>query len=390
MKQPNENCLAKPQGDVFRNILDSVSDGVTVIGRDLKIQYQNKAVLKLFGAWVGEYCFKAYRKLDSPCEDCIILEVLKDGRERRGVRDIPMPDGGVSLVEISSAAIRNTAGKIIGAAEVARDVTQQKKAEALLSKTLLKSNAVLQKLNRELSDAAGYVKTVLPQKIRSGAVQTDWQFIPSKSLGGDSFGYHWIDPDHFAIYLVDVSGHGWAAALLSVSVINVLRSQSLPDTDFHDPAQVLFALNNTFPSERNNDMFFSIWYGLYCLSSQQLVYSSGGHPPALMFSDIASPEARVEKLRTPNFIVGGEPDTVYRSGIYKLHSPGRLFVFSDGVFDIARSDGSIWGLNRFVEFMEQRYRPGQSTLDTLLDHVQTLSSRDTLEDDFSIMEIVFA
>jgi sigma-B regulation protein RsbU (phosphoserine phosphatase) len=46
-------------------------------------------------------------------------------------------------------------------------------------------------------------------------------------LGGDSFGYHWIDDDHFAVYLLDVSGHGWGAALLSVSVINVLGAALL-------------------------------------------------------------------------------------------------------------------------------------------------------------------
>lgn len=385
----NASILSNFQGDLFKSILDSVSDGVTVIDKDLKIQYQNKAVLQLFGARIGEYCHKAYRKLDEPCADCMVLEVLKDGRERRGLRDIPLPNGGISLLEISSAAIKNSEGEIIGAAEVARDVTHQKKAEALLNKTLLERNQILKTLNNELSDAAGYVKTVLPQKISSGALRTDWRFIPSKSLGGDSFGYHWVDADHFALYLVDVSGHGWAAALLSVSVINVLRSQALPDTDFHKPEQVLFALNNTFPSERNNNMFFTIWYGLYCMSSQKLVYASGGHPPALLFSGIASGTSQVKQLRTPNFIIGGEPNTFYESGIQEIRIPGRLFVFSDGVYDITKSDGSIWGSNAFLEFMGKPRPPGQSTLDSLLHNVQTLSNKITFDDDFSILEIEF-
>jgi sigma-B regulation protein RsbU (phosphoserine phosphatase) len=176
-----------------------VSDGVTVIDKDLKIQYQNKIIVQLFGSKIGEYCYEAYRNRKEPCGDCMVLEVLKDGKERRGIRDIQLPDGGISLVEISSAAIRNAEGKIIGAAEVARDVTDQKKAEALLNKSLLERNEVLKQLNNELSNAAGYVKTVLPQKISSGALLTDWRFIPSTSLGGDSFGYHWLDEDHLAI-----------------------------------------------------------------------------------------------------------------------------------------------------------------------------------------------
>lgn len=385
----NLNTSNRPQEDLFKIVLDTVSDGVTVIDKDLKIQYQNKTIVQLFGSKIGEYCYKAYRNRKEPCGDCMLLAVLKDGKERRGIRDISLPEGGISLVEISSAAIKNEEGKIIGAVEVARDVTDQKKAEAFLNKSLLERNEVLKHLNNELSDAAGYVKTVLPKKISSGALQTDWRFIPSTSLGGDSFGYHWLNEDHFALYLIDVSGHGWAAALLSVSVINVLRSHALPNTDFHKPEQVLFALNNTFPSERHNDMFFTIWYGVYCISSRQLIYASGGHPPALLFSDVSSENAQVEKLRTPNFIIGGDPGTLYQSKVQEVSIPARLFVFSDGVFDITRRDGSIWGFNEFLEFMVQSSKADKSILDSLLSYVQHLSQKVTFDDDFSVLKIVF-
>ena len=247
----------------------------------------------------------------------------------------------------------------------------------------------MKRLNDELSDATGYVKTVLPQKISSGALLTDWRFIPSASLGGDSFGYHWIDEDHFALYLIDVSGHGWAAALLSVSVINTLRSQALPKTDFHKPEQVLFALNNAFPSEQHNDMFFTIWYGVYSMSSRQLIYASGGHPPALLISGFSPEKAQVDQLRTPNFVIGGDPDAIYQSRIQEIRVPARLFVFSDGVFDITKSDGSMWGFNEFLEFMAQPSNPDQSILDSLLNYAQELSQKETFEDDFTILEIVF-
>jgi sigma-B regulation protein RsbU (phosphoserine phosphatase) len=254
----------KAMDGIFEVVLNNVSDGITVIDKDLKIQYQNQVLKQIYGSsMIGRHCFKAYRGRKEPCEDCKIIDVLKDGRQRRIIRDVPMPNGDVVLVELNSAAIKDEEGNIIGAVEVARDVTEQKKAQALLNKTLVEQNEVLRELSRQLSDAKGYVKTVLPRPITSGTLRTDWRFIPSASLAGDSFGYHWIDEDHFAIYLLDVSGHGWGAALLSVSVINVLRSHALPDADFHKPDQVLFALNNTFPAEKHHDMFFTIWYGVY-------------------------------------------------------------------------------------------------------------------------------
>jgi PAS domain S-box-containing protein len=373
----------------FEVVLNTVNDAIIVVDNNFKVKFQNEILTQLYGPKVGKSCHEAYRGRTKPCENCLVLEVLKDGKSRRWITDIALPNGATLLLEVSSAAIKDKNGKITGAVEVSRDVTKQKKAEAILNKTLLNRNKVLKQLNHELSDATGYVKTVLPEPITSGPLLTDWRFIPSQSLGGDTFGYHWIDDDHFAIYLVDVSGHGWAAALLSVSVINVLRSQSLPDTDFNKPNQVLFSLNNAFPTERNNDLFFTIWYGVYNINSHKLMYASGGHPPALLLSGTTAEDCQIDQLRTPNSIMGAEPDINYQSKIWEIYSSSRLYVFSDGVYDIKKADGSIWGFNQFLQFSIQSFSFDQPNLDSLLSHVQDLALHEDFEDDFTILEITF-
>ena len=385
----NISTSIKQIESLFEVVLNTVSDAVIVVDNDLKVKFQNKTLTQLYGSKVGEPCYKAYRGRTKPCESCLILEVLKDGKNRRWITDITLPNGDTLLLEVSSAAIKDEKGKITGAVEVSRDVTIQKKAEAILNKTLLDRNEVLKQLSHELSDATGYVKTVLPQPITSGPLLIDWRFIPSLSLGGDSFGYHWIDEDYFAMYLLDVSGHGWSAALLSVSVINVLRSHALPDTDFRDPQQVLFALNNTFPGEQHNDMFFTIWYGVYNLSSRQMAYASGGHPPALLFYGSSNEQLKVNQLRTPNFVIGGRRDAVYQGKTQLINRPSRLYVFSDGVFDITKIDGSIWGFNKFLEFMTKTFNAEHSVLEGILDYARGISQKEEFDDDFTILEIFF-
>jgi sigma-B regulation protein RsbU (phosphoserine phosphatase) len=140
------------------------------------------------------------------------------------------------------------------------------------------------RLAAELADAAGYVRSLLPAPLE-GAVRAQWRFKPSVELGGDIFGYHWINPDRLAIYLLDVSGHGVGAALLSLSVFNVLRTQSLQGADFGDPASVLGQLNRVFPMEQHNNLLFTIWYGVFDRNRRRLTYSSGGHPPAVLTGD---------------------------------------------------------------------------------------------------------
>ncbi len=142
-------------------------------------------------------------------------------------------------------------------------------------------------------------------------------------------------------------------------------------------------------TDQKNDMFFTIWYGVYSSSSRQLTYASGGHPPALLFSGFSLDNAQIKQLRTPNFIIGGRPDTIYQSRIQEIQSPARLFIFSDGVFDITKGDGSIWGYNEFLEFMTQPSSSDHSYLDGLLNYTQQLSQNVTFDDDFSIVEVFF-
>ena len=146
---------------------------------------------------------------------------------------------------------------------------------------LLKSQ---QRLAWEVARAAEYVTSLLPTPSADFRVRADWRYQPSAELGGDCFGYHWIDPEHFAIYLLDVSGHGVGAALLSVTVLDFIRGQSLPNADFTIPSQVLVALNEGFQMQAHNNLYFTCWYGVYDLPRRVLEYASGGHPPALLVS----------------------------------------------------------------------------------------------------------
>jgi sigma-B regulation protein RsbU (phosphoserine phosphatase) len=273
-------------------------------------------------------------------------------------------------------------------------ITAEERLEQEHQKTntaLIERNQALKLLNQELADAADYVRTILPEPITEGPIRTDWRFVPSTSLGGDAFGYHLVDENHFAIYLIDVSGHGVGAALLSVSVMNVLRSQSLPNTDFKDPEQVLEALNLAFPGEENNDMFFTIWYGVFKKSTRGLTYASGGHPPAILLEQTSKGDYRATRLRTPNFIIGGmsEAKGTYQKKECLVGEQNTLYIFSDGVYEVEKSDGSMWRFQEFADFLSSGKSNGQSILDRLYSYAQNLGNSENLEDDFTIVEVAF-
>jgi PAS domain S-box-containing protein len=110
---------------LFEAVLNTVSDAITVIDKDLKVIFQNGAVQKLYGAKVGETCYEAYRGRREPCENCIILDVIKDGKPRQALRDIQLPDGNIFWMEVFAGPYRDKGGTIVGAVEVVRNVTEQ-------------------------------------------------------------------------------------------------------------------------------------------------------------------------------------------------------------------------------------------------------------------------
>lgn len=241
------------------------------------------------------------------------------------------------------------------------------------------------RLAAELNEAAEYVTSLLPPPIENQPLSTVWTFLPSEQLGGDAFSYHWLDEDHFSLYLLDVCGHGVGAALLSVTILNVLRSQALPNTNFLRPAEVLAALNRAFPMENQNNMYFTLWYGIYNRPRNQLSFCSGGHPPAALFTGSSEDQLRLEYLRTGGLIVGAFPEAEYEQATIDLESFNRLYLYSDGVYEITKPDGELLSLEEFVEHLGGLKEGNRC--DKALEYTRGLQGGGTLEDDFSLLEV---
>lgn len=243
-------------------------------------------------------------------------------------------------------------------------------------------------LASDLAQAAQYVRSLLPDKLLKGSILTDWRFIPSASLGGDSFGYHWLDDDHFAFYLLDVSGHGVGSALLSISAMNALRSQALPNTDFLEPAQVLAALNRAFQMDQQNGLYFTMWYGVFNKNDRTITYSGGGHPPALLMTGPTEGEASLKLLEANGPMVGAIPDLDYGSDVCQLEPYAKLLIISDGAYEIELIGGKMWPFSEFIEFMGKPALPGVSGMDALITKIGEISGRPDFADDLSMVEFL--
>lgn len=241
-------------------------------------------------------------------------------------------------------------------------------------------------LSADLKRAEDYVRAILPQPITEGPIKTEWCFIPSTKLGGDAFGYQYLNDTMFTGFLLDVSGHGIGSAMHAANVANTLRRRALPGVDFEDPANVAAGVNEVFPMEEHNGLMLSLWCFTYHLPSRELKFCAAGHHPSfLVVPD--SPEPSNLWQRSP--VIGMLPFGKWVNGTAIMPPGAKLFVFSDGAFEIVTTDGHQWSMEDLRRIIMQPSVPGLDEPQRLFKAVRAAARPGPLDDDFSVMMINF-
>ncbi|HBS06591.1 MAG TPA: regulator [Leptospiraceae bacterium] len=194
----------------------------------------------------------------------------------------------------------------------------------LLNEALRRRQAIM---DFDLNQAREYVRSQIPGPMKNHRVWIDYVYRPSHTLGGDMFHFDWID-DCLRMFVLDVSGHGIGSSLLSVAAHQLLAGGRLEANPL-EPVEVLQELNRAFPMEKQNRLFFTIWYGIYDFKKRTLSYSSAGHPQG--FLKESSGDSHV--LMKGGIPIGMVKDYRYRYNHLELKNPFVICLFTDGLYE---------------------------------------------------------
>ena len=113
-----------------------------------------------------------------------------------------------------------------------------------------------------------------------------------------------------------------------------------------------------------------------------------GIPPPILVSGAKEQPGKAKSLpEVPGFPVGLLPEAEYESEESTLAGPARLFLFSDGTFEITRPDGTLLEFEAFEEVLTRAVPEGASELEELLHFAQEAHGSENLDDDFSIIKV---
>jgi phosphoserine phosphatase RsbU/P len=283
-------------------------------------------------------------------------------------------DGTPLPVEVTLNAV--TIDGRPGLVAVWHDLTERKRMEDELRRSaaaLEEANARLKTANErmraELEAAALVQRSLLPASLPEIAgVQIAWRFRPCSELAGDLLDVFRLGESKVGFYVLDVTGHGVAASLLSVSVSHALAPHAERSAfrgakeGFSEPYEVVRRLNEDYAARGGPLQLFTICCGTLDLETLELSYVSAGHPGPLRVAR----DGGVELLHVPGLPVGVMRGVAYEGASVRLEPGDRFFVYSDGLPESVRAGGEQLGEERLGEIV----RDGRDVvLETCLDRV---------------------
>jgi sigma-B regulation protein RsbU (phosphoserine phosphatase) len=253
------------------------------------------------------------------------------------------------------------------------------------------------RMKTDLQAAAKLQRALMPRSLPAvDGARFAWRFQPCNELAGDILDIVQLDESSIGLYLLDVSGHGVQAALLSVTLSRVLSHMadgSVLRQEARDgrhsspilrPAEVAEQLNRRFPMDATTNQYFTFLYGVLDLKTQTFHHASAGHPGPLHLHRGGEPTV----LDASGFAIGWFPDVHYDEQSTSLSPGDRLYFYSDGVIEASNAKGEQFDRSRLIETLRQTHTASlEDSLDTLLNRVSSWCGDAGPADDISVVGI---
>ncbi|HAA86055.1 MAG TPA: response regulator receiver modulated serine phosphatase [Kosmotogaceae bacterium] len=346
------------------------------------------------GVSAVEFCVKSNPDivlLDLLMPDMHGLDVLKQLKENTQTASIPVIVlTGSTDQEDKLSALRSGAVDYISKPFVSEEVTLRVGTQLRIHELISSLQSAVRELENDLEAAGRIQRALVPSEVPQGiGVDINWIYMPSSSVGGDIFDIIPLEHSRYLVYVLDVSGHGINAALVSVMVhrfIEDFRSSISPEDGVFPLADFMKMLDASFLFERFETYMTASFVILDTMNGEVEVSNAGNPHPLLLQQGV------IQVLDSENngAIGFGIVEGITRK--YRIHEGSKLLLFTDGIIDVRDSNGSRIGEGTVIDLLKSEK---DSALGELFSRFRGLLKKhlpDTsrsFEDDITLVGIQF-
>lgn len=259
----------------------------------------------------------------------------------------------------------------------------------MLNKYIKELTAVMlekERLETELDVARKIQVSMLPTKF-PGREEFDIiaNMYPARKVGGDFYDFFFIDEEHLAFDIADVSGKGVPAALFMAKAKTLIKDNLLATID---PAKALFKANNLLCEDNKEDMFVTAFVAVLNIKTGELVYANAGHNSPLVYSK-KDKEYKYIKPKA-NFILAVMNNVNYKNESITLKRGEKIFCYTDGVTEAMDANNNLYSEERLIETLngyDIQNKSIQEVLDYVKEDIDKFSDGVQQSDDITMLSI---
>jgi serine phosphatase RsbU (regulator of sigma subunit) len=201
-----------------------------------------------------------------------------------------------------------------------------------------------ERIDEELRFAKAIQHSVLPSVFPPFPNRKDIEIHASmdtaKEVGGDFYDYYFVDDNHLAFLIADVSGKGIPAAMFMMTAKTVIKSY----VESGYSVEEAFTFANAKLSEGNDaHMFVTAWMGVLDTKTGLVTFANAGHNAPL----VKHADGTFEYFKSrPGFVLAGLEGVRYRKGELQLQKGDCIYLYTDGVTEAMNIKEELYGDDR--------------------------------------------
>ena len=242
------------------------------------------------------------------------------------------------------------------------------------------------RIDKELEFARTIQSSALPSVFPPYPDRHEFEIFASmdaaKEVGGDFYDFYFLDKNHLAVLIADVSGKGIPAAMFMMTAKTLLKSLAESKISL---AEVFRRANNRLCENNEAGMFVTAWMGILDTDTGMVEFVNAGHNPPL----VGTRQGYSYLKMKAGFVLGGMEDIPYKTEQLQLAEGDTILLYTDGLTEAMNEQDELFGEEGVLQVLEGQKAIGRELVDYLKADIKEFAGKAEQSDDITMLALTF-